>query len=66
VKIINKKQEKKKNFFQKDKEGKSKLNQIYQEIAIMKKLSHDNILLLHEIIEDNEREVLYIIMDLAE
>jgi hypothetical protein len=31
----------------------------------MKKLKHENIVGLHEIIEDWEREIIYMVMDLA-
>lgn len=39
---------------------------LQQEIAIMKKIDHPNIVKLHEVIEDSESNKLYIVMDFME
>ena len=36
------------------------------EIAIMKKLNHPNVIKLHEVIHDDNKDKLYMIMDFAE
>ena len=37
-----------------------------QEIAIMKKLNHENLIKLHKVIDDQEQDKLYMIIDFAE
>jgi [calcium/calmodulin-dependent protein kinase] kinase len=37
-----------------------------KEIAIMKKLNHPNIVRLHEVIDDQEQDLLFMILDYAE
>ncbi len=37
-----------------------------REIAIMKKLNHPNIIRLHEVIDDNEEDKIYMVMDFEE
>jgi serine/threonine protein kinase len=68
MKIIdkNKLQRKKKGFF-KDDEGKLQINSMLEnalkEIAILKKCKHPNIVRLHEILYDNEKNKIYLILD---
>ena len=58
-----------KRSFKKDNNGKliveDQLKLIYQEIAIMKKLNHENVMKFHEIIDDNLKDKLYLVMDYA-
>jgi serine/threonine protein kinase len=42
------------------------LDEIYSEIEIMKLLDHDNIVKLHEVIDDPASDKLYLIIPLAE
>ena len=68
MKIIdkNKLQRQKKGFF-KDDEGKLQINSMLEdalkEIAILKKCKHPNIVKLHEILYDNEKNKIYLILD---
>ena len=68
MKIIdkNKLQKQKKGFFV-DKEGKLEINSMLEdalkEIAILKKCNHPNIIKLHEILYDNEKNKIYLILD---
>ncbi len=68
MKIIdkNKLQRKKKGFF-KDDEGKLQINSMLEnalkEIAILKKCKHPNIVRLHEILYDNEKNKIYLILE---
>ncbi|OQO04682.1 hypothetical protein B0A48_09604 [Cryoendolithus antarcticus] len=41
------------------------LNLIKEEIAIMKKLSHNNLVALHEVLDDPDEDSLYMIMDMC-
>ena len=38
--------------------------EMQREICIMKRLSHPNVVQLHEVIDDAERDELYLVMDL--
>ena len=68
MKIIdkNKLQRQKKGFFKND-EGKLQINSMLEdalkEIAILKKCKHPNIIRLHEILYDNEKNKIYLILD---
>jgi len=68
MKIIdkNKLQKQKKGFFV-DNEGKLEINSMLEdalkEIAILKKCNHPNIIKLHEILYDNEKNKIYLILD---
>ena len=42
------------------------LDEVYQEIEIMKQLNHENIIKLYEVIDDPESDKMYLIMPLAE
>ena len=42
------------------------LEDVLREIAIMKKLNHPNVIKLHEVIHDDSKDKLYIIMGFAE
>ena len=44
---------------------KTALENVLREIETMKKLNHQNLVKLHEIINDEEDEKLYIVIDLA-
>jgi serine/threonine protein kinase len=57
-KIINKK----KISFQKNDDT----NYIKNEISIMKRIDHDNVISLHEVIEDQKRNIIYIVMPYME
>ena len=41
----------------------SALSSVYREIALMKTFTHQNIIKLHEVIDDQESEKLYLILD---
>ena len=68
MKIINKNNlQKKKKGFAKDKDGKLIINSMLEgalkEIAILKKTSHPNIVQLHEILYDNNKNKIYLILE---
>ena len=42
---------------------KNALNSVKREIAIMKKLEHQNIVMLHEIIDDHRRDRIYLVLE---
>ena len=69
VKIINKKQlrSKKKGFGFMNKNGNFEVNTLLEEamreIAILKKINHQNIVRLHEIIQDDTKDKVYLILD---
>ena len=70
MKIIDKKELKKKKFFSQDKDGNVIINSLLKdalkEIAILKKLNHPNIIKLYEILHDKEKEKIYLILEYAE
>ena len=70
MKIIDKKELKKKKFFTQDKDGNVIINSLLKdalkEIAILKKLNHPNIIKLYEILHDKEKEKIYLILEYAE
>eukprot|EP00347_Sterkiella_histriomuscorum_P014297 403361412 len=70
VKVFRKSQLlKKKEYFRKKEGGmgfKSQLSKVQQEIAIMKKLVHPNLIQLYEVIDYDEGDKLYMIMDYAQ
>ena len=71
MKIIDKKQlQRKKKGFTKNSEGKvivsSMLDDALREIAILKKINHKNIIKLYEIIQNTEKEKLYLILQICE
>lgn len=59
MKIQNKKKLKKMAL----KSGKDSLSLLQKEIAIMKKISHPNLVQLREVIDDSEKGTMYMIMD---
>ena len=70
MKIINKKELKKKKIFKQDKDGNvivtNLLKDALKEIAILKKLNHPNIIKLYEILHSYQKEKIYLIMEYAE
>ena len=66
VKVINKELLRKKREIHRNSEGKivvkNALDDIAHEVAIMKKLKHQNIVKLHEVIDDEECDKLYMII----
>lgn len=44
----------------------SEMDKVYQEVAIMKKLDHPNLVQLHEVIDDAESNQLFLVMEYAE
>lgn len=66
VKVINKSLLRKRREIHKNPNGqvivKSALDDIAHEVAIMKKLKHQNIVKLHEVIDDQEHDKLYMVM----
>lgn len=42
------------------------LQDVQREIAVMKKLAHTNVLRLHEVIDDDEEDKLYMVMDFCD
>jgi len=43
----------------------SAMDQVLQEVAIMKKLDHPNLVKLHEVIDDSESDQLFLVMEYA-
>ena len=70
MKIIDKKELKKKKIFKQDKDGNvivtNLLKDALKEIAILKKLDHPNIIKLYEILHNYQKEKIYLIMEYAE
>jgi serine/threonine protein kinase len=70
MKIINKKELKKKKMFKQDKDGNvivtNLLKDALKEIAILKKLNHPNIIKLYEILHNYAKEKIYLILEYAE
>jgi len=70
MKIIDKKELKKKKLFKQDKDGNmivsNLLKDALKEIAILKKLDHPNIIKLYEILHNYKKEKIYLIMEYAE
>ena len=70
MKIINKKELKKKKIFKQDQDGNvivtNLLKDALKEIAILKKLNHPNIIKLYEILHNYQKEKIYLIMEYAE
>ena len=70
MKIINKKELKKKKIFKQDKDGNvivtNLLKDALKEIAILKKLNHPNIIKLYEILHNYKKEKIYLIMEFAD
>ena len=70
MKIIDKKELKKKKIFTQDKDGNvivtNLLKDALKEIAILKKLDHPNIIKLYEILHNYQKEKIYLIMEYAE
>lgn len=69
IKVFHKSILKHQNRYSKDSSGQANfvnaLQDVFKEIAIMKKLSHPNITRLYEVIDDEEGDKLYMILDLA-
>lgn len=67
IKIYKKAQLRKKKSFVKDKDGKMSfkdaLQAVSREIAVMKKLDHPNVVRLHEVLDDDEKDKLYLVLD---
>ena len=70
MKIINKKELKKRKIFKQDQDGNvivtNLLKDALKEIAILKKLNHPNIIKLYEILHNYQKEKIYLIMEYAE
>lgn len=70
IKIIDKRRLKRKRSFNRNDKGqvevKDQLQLILQEIAIMKTLKHPAIIGLHQVIDDVDDDLLYIVLDYAE
>lgn len=70
IKIVDKKRLRRIRHFSRDESGKlivkDGMINVYQEVSIMKKLRHPNIISLHEVIDDSENHMLYIVLDYAE
>ena len=70
MKIIDKKELKKKKMFKQDNDGNvivtNLLKDALKEIAILKKLNHPNIIKLYEILHNYEKEKIYLIMEYAD
>ena len=70
MKIIDKKELKKKKIFKQDKDGNvivtNLLKDALKEIAILKKLNHPNIIKLYEILHNYAKEKIYLILEYAE
>ncbi len=70
MKIIDKKELKKKKIFKQDKDGNvivtTLLKDALKEIAILKKLDHPNIIKLIEILHNYKKEKIYLILEYAE
>ena len=45
---------------------KDALQDVFREIAIMKKLKHPNLISLHEVIDDEEDDRLFMVIDIAD
>jgi len=63
IKIINKNTLKRKRTIRKGQAPSSLYDNVLQEIAIMKRVNHPNIVKLHEVIDDERKEKLYIILE---
>merc|ERR1719410_1205638 len=63
IKIINKSTLKRKRTIRKGQAPSSLYDNVLQEIAIMKRVNHPNIVKLHEVIDDERKEKLYIILE---
>jgi len=63
IKIINKAKLKRKRTFQIGKAATSLWDNVLQELAILKKMDHPNIVKMHEVINDERKDKLYIIME---
>jgi len=70
VKVIKKKALKKKREVVRDENGKIKYKDAFEnvirEVNIMKKLNHPNLIKLHEIIDSNDSDKMYMVIDFAE
>lgn len=70
IKIIRKDVLKRRREMIRDEKGRVKYKDAFEnvlrEIAIMKKLHHENLIRLHEVIDNTESNKLYLVMDLAE
>ena len=70
MKIIDKKELKKKKVFKQDNDGNvivtNLLKDALKEIAILKKLNHPNIIKLYEILHNYQKEKIYLIMEYAD
>lgn len=63
IKIINKAKLKRKRTLRKGKAATSLWDNVLQELAILKKIDHPNIVKMHEVINDARKDKLYIIME---
>ncbi|KAL4478926.1 hypothetical protein ABPG72_019363 [Tetrahymena utriculariae] len=70
IKYFKKQQLKKMKQFYKDEKGRTKIftgiQTVQSEIAVMKKLEHENIVKLYEVIDDTENDKIYLVIDFAE
>ena len=63
IKVINKSILKRKHILRKGKKPSNAFENIFREIAIMKKLNHPNVLQIHEVIDDPTNDKLYMVVD---
>eukprot|EP01083_Nonionella_stella_P155139 500756_1 len=63
IKVLNKSILRRKRILRKNKPPSNMLENIFREIAIMKKLDHPNVLQIHEVIDDPSNDKLYMVID---
>lgn len=63
LKVLNKSLLRRKRILRKGKPPTNMLENIFREIAIMKKLNHPNVLQIHEVIDDPDNDKLFMVID---